>query len=227
MLVALFSAVHEVHCIEQSNLSTIQMQVDLMQRFYGGDRVEHIERFSTGLGIDAVCEWLGVLCRNGLVVSISYMNSNLHTAAIEYLPSTLQEVNLRGNRIEAEVDTRLLPRALTHLNLRNNLIFGTFNLATLPPLLRKLDVISNKIEHIGAVCHLPAKIAEIDFSNNKIKVKTIYVAPLPNTLKKLVFDLNQVDSIEPAPGTEFPSNVFVHNQSLYDMAYLENSQAHN
>lgn len=88
---------------------------------------------------------------------------------LQYLPSTLQTLNLRGNEIKDISPLRNLHSTLQVLNLSKNRIVDISPLRHLPSSLRALHLANNFIKDISPLQRLPSGLHHLDLSNNSIR----------------------------------------------------------
>ena len=153
--------------------------------------------------INNPCEWRGVQCKGPVVTKI-YFQMDPEMAAYEWIPPTIQDLNVSDQRFRRAVDTRLLPRALSRCVLRRCAIKGTFKAEALPKNLQSLDSSQNAIRGAILLANLPHKIQFMNLSENAISHVLVDNGTLPRSLEMCSFMGMQSIKIKAIDGRPLP-----------------------
>ena len=170
--------------ISQTNTPAYQaLQRKWMLNFFGGE-----EKYNEPIFERHICEWEGVECADSIVTTVNTTRVfiTLHLF-IQFLPHTVRFLNIASQRVDVQLETRLLPRSLEAGNFDSTGLYGTVNLQTLPEKVVGLSFQSNRICGPIYVGFMPASIRRINFQCNPIRRVYVQNSHLPEGLEQVLF----------------------------------------
>eukprot|EP00834_Sanchytrium_tribonematis_P004872 NODE_263_length_11363_cov_0.749556.p4 type:complete len:255 gc:universal NODE_263_length_11363_cov_0.749556:6270-7034(+) len=127
----------------------------------------------------------GVVCNNGVIESISWVNYGLSGSFKAYLPSQLISLNLESNQITGSLPTAGYPSTLKSFSVLDNKLSGI--VPKFPDGLDSLTVDTNQFTSFGV---LPANLTY--FNANVNLIKRTFPNNLPKNLVYLRLQSNQI-----------------------------------
>ena len=175
-----------------------------METFFLEINEGFIEQISTTKDPTDVCgpdskgtEWGGICCNSGLVFRIFYDDIDVGNFLINFLPNTIQALQLTRAHQVYSLQARLLPRNLSELNLSGNLIFGTVNLTELPTSIRFVNLQANDLRAPVSLVGLPKRLSLLNIGFNHIKQKVVYYRELPEEIERIDITATQISLLRP------------------------------
>ena len=137
--------------------------------------------------------WKGVQCTDGLVTTFCYDPGewevpSIGNFSIEWLPHSVQCLDLSFARQFYGINTRLLPKDSRVINLMRNDIFGPVDLQRLPLRMQNFNMSGNKITGPIDLTVLPEFLEYLDLSYNHIVQDAVQIANLPPNLKLIAIE---------------------------------------
>ena len=137
------------------------------------------------------CAWVGVTCAPKLVVKIDWNTyvscTNVH---IGWLPGTVEQVHMRGQRTIGRLVTRQLPKSIQNFALVGCNLSGPVDFMHLPRQLLEIDLRRNAISGAVWLIHLPTTLHKIYLSENEVEAVVVANQTLPKDLKAAYFERN-------------------------------------
>ena len=145
-----------------------------------------------------------IQCKHGLVRGLEIRIHHLGNLRLQYLPNTLEWVQITSCDQHYPIETRFFPRDLILLSLEENHVYGKVNLSTLPCKIVKLNLANNAISGPISLCHLPHSLECLRIINNAIRQKTVFYANLPENIERIDLrgnDIKQAQNLFPEDGS--------------------------
>mmetsp|Transcript_19899 Transcript_19899/g.31195 ORF Transcript_19899/g.31195 Transcript_19899/m.31195 type:complete len:241 (-) Transcript_19899:33-755(-) len=154
------------------------------------------------IGTEAICkspnedisEWDGVsLDDSGNVISISWIMLSLDGSfSLEWLPSTVHELQMRETSLEGSIDLTILPDDLQECSVDGNSLTGEICLTKLPETLKILNVNMNSLCGTLDLTKLPKTLESLYLHDNKFH-GSIDLTKLPSNLRDLYLSDNPLE----------------------------------
>mmetsp|Transcript_6987 Transcript_6987/g.10593 ORF Transcript_6987/g.10593 Transcript_6987/m.10593 type:complete len:221 (-) Transcript_6987:59-721(-) len=103
---------------------------------------------------------------------------------LQYLPTTVDILNVSLNGLTGCIDLAVLPDSLTQLLLSGNQFSGSIDLTKLPSRMKKLDISDNKLTGCIDLTNIPSTMLEMNLDNNTFYGETDF-SNLPKSLRML------------------------------------------
>ena len=177
----------------------IDKQIECMRNFFRismGQQPysEKLFRKLTGGNVNDACVWRGVTCLAGVVYSFAARCSDQMQLDIDWLPATLNSLDISDIGLNCALKTRALPRMLEHLELHYTNLHGSLTLHTLPSEIQSVHLSNNHFSGTLFVSNLPETLKTVRLGYNDIKVVVVCNADLPEGLVEI-----QVHSVKKRP----------------------------
>ena len=133
---------------------------------------------------------------DGLARAIEMRHCTPGNIHVENLPHSVQKVSITSCSQHYKVNTRLLPRECILFNMSYNRIYGTVNLCELPPKIVAFHLQHNYIKEPVRLYNLPDSLHTIYLHANRIKQRVVFYEDLPEGMKKIDLQDNQIKKVE-------------------------------
>ena len=146
----------------------------------------------SGYNFSSVCLWHGVLCVKKVIKRLLWTEAVEHDDPrdvqhvqfdLDWVPSTVCELDLSEHTYCSTLKTKRLPRALVKLNLRGCLIKSQLSVGNFPSRLREARLGSNRFWGTLLLLRIPSRLQILDISAHKFDAIVVDNNALPQKLK--------------------------------------------
>ena len=184
LIVFIAGAAESAHLTqEEFQLRSVQtcLSLDASHRYIYTHEELHTLQGHSG---DAICEWKGLFCTNGVLRRL-ILNSALDFLRVktDWLPSTLEHIEIFQIPLRQQLHTRRLPRRLRRCSMDTCELTGPIDLQGLPRGMESLNLNNNAIDGVVIVANLPETMQRLFLAKNAIRKVYVQNAGVPKNLE--------------------------------------------